>query len=298
MNVVNQRMLLSIALLTFLGGNAQGLAQATQDPADVIAAARRRVREAPGSTELAAPVVSVPMLGSKTLPLVEVMLNGRGPYKLLVDSAANVTLLQMRVADELKLPVLRPGDTSKLVALESVRIGGAHFRDLVVGARSWDESIDGVIGFNLFEDCLLTMDYPRQKLLLRKGTLPPANGKDIFSYTLIDGGPGIEIALGKERQVLLIDTGAVQGVVISDALAAQLSFAGGLVPGPELSTFYTAKSRARIGRLSGSLWLGIHEIVEPTIHVWSDEVPILGSGLLQEFVITFDQECRTVRISV
>ena len=68
----------------------------------------------------------------------------------------------MRVADELKLPVLRPGETSKLLSLGSVQIDGAHFEDLVVGAKSWNENIDGVIGFNLFTNCLVMMDYTRQ----------------------------------------------------------------------------------------------------------------------------------------
>jgi predicted aspartyl protease len=289
---------LSIALITFLSGNIESLSKLTQDQTDQVAVARRRVREAPGSTEFATPVVSVSMLGSKTLPLVEAKLNGAGPYKLLVDSGANVTLLQMRVADELKLPVLRPGETSKLVSLESLQIGDARFRDLVVGVRSWGENIDGVIGFNLFANCLLTMDYPRQKIILKKGVLPPVNEKDIFSYSLIDRCPGIELIIGNQRKVLLIDTGAVQGVVIPDVLASKLRFAGGLVPGPNLSTFYTPKSRAMVGRLSGSIRIGIHEISEPTIYIWSEEVPIIGSGLLQDFVLTFDQKNKTVRISV
>ena len=90
--------------------------------------------EPPRITNLDSATVDVKMLGSKTLPLVEARLNGKGPYKLLVDSAANVTLLQMRVADELKLPILRAGEASKLVSLASIQVGGAHFQDLVVGS--------------------------------------------------------------------------------------------------------------------------------------------------------------------
>jgi predicted aspartyl protease len=140
----------------------------SQNQEDPIAVGRRRVVAPPGKTELNSHI-KVPMVGTKTLPLVEVKLNGKSGYRLLLDTGANVTLLQTRVADELKLPVLRPGDKSKLVALESVQIGGAQFRDLVVGARAWEENIDGVLGFNLFADCLLSLDYQKQQIRVRKG---------------------------------------------------------------------------------------------------------------------------------
>ena len=285
------------ASISFLSGHAQRQPNAAQDPSDQIAEARRRVVEPPKIVRFDASVVNVPMLGSKTLPLVEAKLNGKGPYKLLVDSAANVTLLQMRVADELKLPVLRPGETSKLVSLDSAQIGGAHFEDLVVGAKSWDEKIDGVVGFNLFANCLLTLDYTRQRIILREGTLPPANGKDIFTYGLDNRSPTLEITIGNERLTVLVDTGAIQGVVVPDTIASKLRFMNGLAPGPSLSTFDTPKSRSLTGRLAGSITIGIHEISEPTIHVWND-VPVIGSGLFRDFILTFDQRNRTLRLSL
>ena len=97
-----------LALIIPLSCNAQSQSNTTQTQTERIAEARRRVGVPPIITRLDSATVNAPMLGSKTLPLVEARLNGKGPYKLLVDSAANVTLLQMRVADELKLPVLRP----------------------------------------------------------------------------------------------------------------------------------------------------------------------------------------------
>lgn len=286
-----------LAFAACLSSKAQSQSNPTQTQTEQIAEARRRVVGPPRITRLDSAVVNVPMLGTKTLPLVEAHLNGKGPYRLLVDSAANVTLLQMRVADELKLPVLRPGEKSKLVSLANLQIGDAHFQDLVVGARSWDEKIDGVIGFNLFADCLLTMDYPRQRINLRQGTLPPANGKDIFTYGLDNRCPTLEIIIGTERLNILVDTGAAQGVVIPDTLASKLKFAGALVAGPDLSTFDTPKSRALLGRLSGDITIGSHIISEPTIHVWND-VPVIGSGLFQDFILTFDQKNRTLKISV
>lgn len=285
-------------LISFASLSAQVPSNATQNGDEIIAEARRRVVLPPKVTNLNASKVSVPMVGSKTLPLVEVRINGKGPYKLLLDTGANVTLLQMRVAEELKLPVLRPGETSKLLAVASLEIGGARFEDLVVGARAWNENIDGVIGFNLFADCLMTMDYPRQRVSLRKGTLPPANGKDVLVYGLDRRHPTLDIDFGGQRMTFLIDTGATQTIVIPDAAAAKIAFVDGLRSGPELSTFEIAKSRATIGRYSGSISLGIHIIAKPSVYVWADEIPLIGSALLQDFVLTFDQKNRTVKIGV
>ena len=67
--------ILAISINTF----AQG------DPA-VVAEARRRVAQPPKFTRLESAVVRVPMVGTKTLPLVNVMLNGEGPFKFLVDT--------------------------------------------------------------------------------------------------------------------------------------------------------------------------------------------------------------------
>lgn len=287
-----------LILLPLVGSYAQTSPAAAQTEETRIAEARRRVGEAPAVTNLNSPTVSVPMVGTKTLPLVEVSLNGKGPYRFLVDSGANVTLLQMRVADELKLPVLRPGEKSRLLALGSLQIGDAHFQDLVVGARAWDENIDGVIGFNLFADCLLTMDYPHQRLMMRKGNLPPANGKDIFKYGLDRRNPTLDVNIGHERLTVLIDTGAVSGLIIPDNLAAKFPFIDGLQLGPSLSTFAIPRSQARTGRLAGDMVIGIHYISKPVIHVWSDEIPLIGSGILQHFILTFDQKNQTMRVSV
>lgn len=289
-------MILSSVVALVLGTTAWCQTVPASAQADQIAQARRRVVEPPARTRLPK-AVDVAMLGSKTLPLVEVRLNGKGPYKLLVDSAANVTLLQTRVADELQLPVLRPGERSKLVALQSIQIGDARFDGLVVGARSWDEPIDGVIGFNVFADCLLTMDFVHERIRLRSGTLPPANGKDIFTYGLDNRSPTMPIRIAGQTLTLLIDTGAAQGIVITDAMAAKLQFVNGLAEGPKLSTFEAPASRARVGRPSGSVTLGIHEIVGPKVHVWNDDTPVIGCGLFRDFVLTFDQKSKTIKIS-
>ena len=79
-----------LVFATCLSGNAQSQSNTTQTQTEQIAEARRRVIGPPGITRLDSAAVNVLMLGSKTLPLVEARLNGKGPYRLLVDSARRV----------------------------------------------------------------------------------------------------------------------------------------------------------------------------------------------------------------
>jgi hypothetical protein len=156
--------------------------------AESIEEARRRVVGPPQSLDLGAAPVAVPLVGPVTMPLVDVLVNGRGPYRLLVDTGANVTLLQGRVARELRLPVLRPGRESQLVRVERLEIGAARFTGLVAGARDWREDIDGVLGFNLFSGCLLTFDYPAGTLVLERG-IPSRGQRDGSDSVRGGGGP-------------------------------------------------------------------------------------------------------------
>lgn len=288
--------LLLLILLT--GSYAQNPASA-QNQEDPYAELRRRIVQPPKVTDLGSSVVRVPMVGTKTLPLIEVKINGKGPYKFLFDTGANVTILQTRVIEELKLLNLKPVG-KPILELKDLQIGNAHFRELLVAARDWDEKIDGVLGFSVFADCLLTIDYPKQKFILRQGTIPKANGKDIFNYLLLaDGGlPGIEATFGNESIRLLIDTGSSKGVIVSEKFASKLSFANGFAAGPNMETVATPKSRSKIGKLAGNMQIGIHRFIQPTIYVRNEEFPTIGSKILQDFVLTFDQKNKSVRISV
>jgi hypothetical protein len=43
--------------------------------------------------------VALPLVGTRAFPLVEVRVNGTGPYRFLIDLGSNVTLLRRSVVD-------------------------------------------------------------------------------------------------------------------------------------------------------------------------------------------------------
>ncbi|HYC32059.1 MAG TPA: hypothetical protein VEB59_07185 [Gemmatimonadales bacterium] len=103
-------------------------------------------------------------------PVVRVSLNGRGPYRLAVETGSPDVLLTSALVSELALPVT--GGSSH--RLDSLRMGEALIRDLVVGRNDAFAplGVDGVLGLDAYRDLLLTVDYPGARLVLSRGSLP------------------------------------------------------------------------------------------------------------------------------
>src|SRR5207253_4951951 len=84
-------------------------------------------------------------------------------------------------------------------------------------------AVDGILGFALFTDYLLTLDYPAMQVRLAHGNLPVANGADILSFETENRIPVIEVAIGKLRVRAHIDSGNfVAGFILPAGLVEQL----------------------------------------------------------------------------
>jgi len=129
---------------------------------------------------------------------VDVFVNGKGPYKFILDTGAIATVSDA-VARDLKLKV-EAGEEGSGVGEKTVRSGRTHIRelklgnvtlrDLDVGVLSLDDApavfgskpVDGIIGLPIFEKAIVTFDYvkrevtltaPDKFIALRESTLVP-----------------------------------------------------------------------------------------------------------------------------
>jgi hypothetical protein len=157
--------------------------------------------------------------------------------------------------------------------------------------------IDGILGFNLFADYLLTLDFPAERVRLERGELAKANGLEILTLESGRRIPVVELRVGDQRINAHIDSGnAIGGFVLPTALAEKMTFANSPVV---LGKARTVSSDIDIKevRLKENIYLGRSEFKEPLIvyPAISSEANI-GSKVLREFVLTFDQKNKRLRL--
>ena len=102
---------------------------------------------------------------------VEVMVNGRGPYRFLVDSGADSSVVGLRIARDLQLPLGTPtvlhGTTASAVVgrvlVDELRLGSATIHNLEIPAlRETDLGGDGMVGIDALVEQRLMMDFEKR----------------------------------------------------------------------------------------------------------------------------------------
>lgn len=102
---------------------------------------------------------------------VEVRVNGRGPYQFLVDSGADSSVVGLRIAHDLQLPVGTPtvlhGTTGSAVVgrvlVDELQLGSATIRNLEVPALSeTDLGGAGMLGIDALVQQRLMMDFEKR----------------------------------------------------------------------------------------------------------------------------------------
>ena len=256
-------------------------------------------------------VVDVPMSFYGNRPAIEVMVNGKGPFLFLLDTGAQgMARADTSLVQLLNLP--RVGQTTSTdgsaktqatlneVRLEMISFGGLQFREVTAQSRNYNTAtylphIDGILGFDLFSDYLLTLDYPKKRVRIGRGALPKPDGAQILKLETIDGNQYVEIGVGTLKAKAMIDSGNIRAIDFPASFIKKLPLAsyprlvgkGGSVSG---------EFELREVRLQDTLSIGRYLFPEPTVTFTDvyDEINI-GSAMLREFAITFDQKNHRIR---
>jgi hypothetical protein len=229
------------------------------------------------------------------------MVDGRGPFRFLVETGSNAIDLSQRLIDSLHLQRSGGSDSAPTYHLDRIAIGEARFEDMTVSvAPAAVGSVDGVLGLPFFANVLLTIDYPEQRLRLDRDSLPDSDGQDVLP---IRRGLFWElpISIAGRDTIAILDTQNSGTIGMPPALADLLPFDGGLaVVGRARGVF--GEIEVRGGRLSGPVVIGRYSFPSPFVRV----VPLppdyprqvnLGSGLLQNFAVTLDQVHGRLRLA-
>jgi hypothetical protein len=261
--------------------------------------------------EFAAAEVVLPMHLLGTAPIVEAMVNGKGPFRFLLDTGAEVTLVTPSLARELGLPSL--GETSvgspggppvaaQSIRLERLEIGSAKLHG--VPGLSLDlsqvfpnpDSPRGVLSAALFQGLLLTLDYPAGKIVIRPGELPKADGSEVFEYDPADGQIGIPLSIAGIEIKAHVDSGSMGGITLPKGYADQLPLASKPV-GVGKARLVGKEITILKARLNGTVRLGRYHFENPDL-MFNEAAPVgnIGYEFLRRFSLTLDRKNHRLRL--
>jgi hypothetical protein len=151
---------------------------------------------------------------------VDVQVNGRGPYKFIVDSGADTSAVGLRIAHDLELPLGRPailnGMTSRdlvdRVKIDALTLGPTTVHHLEVPAlRELDLGGDGLIGIDALVQQRLLMDFDKKLIRVEDARKPwkPIPGEIVITARRERGQLILtEVRASKLKLDAVIDTGS------------------------------------------------------------------------------------------
>ncbi len=241
-------------------------------------------------------------------------------YRFLIDTGSTATLVtpdlarryglkQKKNTPPRKVPV-RSANGGEIdleaVTLSAVRFGEASFERVPALIFDFAElsshlglSIDGLIGFPLFRDTLLTLDYPGARMVIAPyPTSPTPLGQtprlSTIAFNNEQSTPLIPVQMGNESFIVLIDSGS-DGSLSLNPVGLHPRFANGPRVGTLISSLQGDR-RQLTGRLDQEVTIGSHLIVKPIVDL-SEQLSSIGGELLSNFSLTFDQRRNRVTLA-
>lgn len=247
-----------------------------------------------------------------------VMINGQGPFRMILDTGANQSVITQRVANLLGLPILPEmqvmlhGVTGSaavpFVELQSMQTGDLIQENIKVAVLpTVMGGADGILGVQGFDGLRVTVDFDRDRITITRsrgqrarsteGTIPATLR---FGRLLVVSG-----YVGSIRVKAVIDTGAemtLGNLALRDALLRRRGGENGPDDAIVVGLDYTTQSgrylRTPLIRL-GDAEIGNVPIIYGDIHVFKlwelqDEPALLVGmdilGALQRLVIDYRRE--------
>ena len=275
-------------------------------------------RRAPGRTVVEVQATTLPARIISNFFVVESRWDDGRTYRFLVDTGSSVSYVSPELARRFAAKP-KKGAAPRTVRVRSANGGEVDLpaitlRRLTLGASLFERvpalifdftdlsghlglPIDGIIGFPVFKNALLTLDYPGQRLVIapHPGTFTPPPKQSLRVSTIAfsnqRGTPLIPIQMGNESFVVLIDTGSDGSLSLNPA---------GLHPrfaqSPRRGTLISSLQGDRLqltGRLTQQVFIGPHTIDQPIVDL-TDQLSSIGGEFLRHFTLTFDQRRNQV----
>jgi len=245
----------------------------------------------------------------RNMPLVQVQVNGRGPYTFGIDTGTGTeALVAPALAEELGLPTIgtvEAGDPSgknprqlPQVRLAKLSVAGVDFAGITAAVYAPSQAegrCDGILGFPLFREYLLTLDYPGARLAIDKGAIAPAKDGTTVQFRAPDGVPVVDLTVGSETVPAVIDSRG-SGLALPGSMASRLRISGEPVVIGRGRTI-SGEFEIRGVELAEDVLLGGYRFQRSFVAL-HPHFPVgnVGGIVLRSFVLTFDQRNKLLRL--
>jgi hypothetical protein len=165
-----------------------------------------------------------------------VMINGRGPFKLMVDTGANRSLITTTVADTLGIDYLSAPQVTMngvtgsavvpAVAIDRLEAGELVFESLQVPVLPPHlvGGVDGILGIAGLREQRLVVDFDRDRVTISRSKLWETDLLRIDAHRVAGGLLAAKARVGRIRVIAVMDTGGqitLGNRALQEALRAQ-----------------------------------------------------------------------------
>lgn len=272
----------------------------------------------PEKLHLSTPKVTVPLTFFGGRPVVEVKVNGKGPFRFIFDTGAAGNVVSQELAKELDLPALqsakmgRPGSDKPLMAtvtrLAKLEMGGAVaegvagvYSDLSMlqkaGAPGEEKSVpQGVLSSTGFPGWVISINYPAAQLEIEQGELPVEDNKTIFHWGASATLPTVQLTMGDLTFDANIDSGSGSGITLSTATAAKLPLEQKHLE-EKPARFVDSQFPVTSAKLNQKISIGSIVLVDPPIRFHDGSASAnIGQAVLKQMIVRVDAKNQRIQL--
>jgi len=233
--------------------------------------------------------------GSSTLPCLDVMINGHGPYRFLIDLGSNVVNFKQSVVEDANISIVVDRKKRAIARAEKLQIGSSVFIN-VHGAVYEDLDVDGVLGFNIIGKGNFMMDYPNMKFAFVSETNEPVDSA-YSKYEEMGRMPYLKSNIGDKTVLINFDTGASGWLYFPSFYKDSVTLKTPVEKHKKVWNNQTGTTQSEIAEINNIISFGNYKIVEPTVVFLPDiEDVFVGSSLLKDFKLTFYTSQKLVKM--
>jgi hypothetical protein len=252
--------------------------------------------------------VTVPMLDIGGRPMVDVTINGKGPYPFILDTGADFTGIDETLAAELNLPSGTPVGGEQTVSIADFGVGEFVVHDFKAGRMpslvrtiAGERPPRGVLSAAAFPGRLVVFDYPGKRVTIAPGALPAADNRRVFEYAADEELPVIPVRVGGQEFRIHLDSGSPAGVTLPTRYVDQVPVEAPPVTVGQARTV-AGTFPVQMATVKGAIEIGEYTLADKQVR-FSDVRPgskpavgNLGAEVLRHFIVTFDSKNRRLKL--